>query len=137
MDPDEAANLYLRRIELKIPDFETMNETDLNYVKMINAGEQLMYNNVSFGYLSYRIVFYLMNLHIKARQTFFVRAGTSSQEDSYKADASLSDVGRDYARKMADTLMAHREKERLALIAKGGPNIPLRPLTIWTSTRKR
>lgn len=137
MDPDEAAKLYLRRIDLKIPSFETMNETDLNYVKMINAGEQLMYNNVSFGYLSYRIIFYLMNLHIKSRQTFFARAGTSSQEDSYKMDASLSAVGRDYAKKMTDTLLAHRESERLSLIAKGGPDVPLRPLTIWTSTRKR
>ena len=137
MDPDEAAKLYLRRIELKIPDFETMTETNLNWVKMINAGEAIKYNNVSFGYISYRIVFYLMNLHIKARQTFFVRAGTSSHEDSYKADASLSNEGRDYSRKMANTLMAHRENERLALIAKGGPDVPLRPLTIWTSTRKR
>jgi 6-phosphofructo-2-kinase / fructose-2,6-biphosphatase 4 len=137
MDPDEAAKLYLRRIDLKIPSFQTMNETDLNYVKMINAGEQLMYNNVSFGYLSYRIIFYLMNLHIKSRQTFFARAGTSSQEDSYKMDASLSAVGRDYAKKMTDTLLAHRESERLSLIAKGGPDVPLRPLTIWTSTRKR
>jgi 6-phosphofructo-2-kinase/fructose-2,6-biphosphatase 4 len=137
MDPDEAAKLYLRRIDLKIPSFETMNETYLNYVKMINAGEQLMYNNVSFGYLSYRIIFYLMNLHIKSRQTFFARAGTSSQEDSYKMDASLSAVGRDYAKKMTDTLLAHRESERLSLIAKGGPDVPLRPLTIWTSTRKR
>jgi 6-phosphofructo-2-kinase / fructose-2,6-biphosphatase 4 len=137
MDPDDAAKLYLRRIDLKIPSFETMNETDLNYVKMINAGESLMYNNVSFGYLSYRIIFYLMNLHIKSRQTFFARAGTSSHEDSYKMDASLSDVGRDYARKMSDTLLAHRESERLSLIAKGGPDVPLRPLTIWTSTRKR
>lgn len=137
MDPDEAANLYLTRIQKKIPDFETMDEKDLNYVKMINAGEKIMYNNVSFGYLSYRIVFYLMNLHIKARQTFFARAGTSSHEDSYKADASLSDEGRDYAKKMADALIAHRESERKALIAKGGPDVPLRPLTIWTSTRKR
>ena len=30
-------------------------------------------NNCSFGYLSHRIVFYLLNLHIKSRKTFFVR----------------------------------------------------------------
>ncbi|RAL60922.1 hypothetical protein DID88_010247 [Monilinia fructigena] len=91
MDPEDAAKLYLKRIDMKIPHFETMTETDLNYVKMINAGERIEYNNVSFGYLSHRIVFYLMNLHIKTRQTFFARAGTSSLDDSYKADASLSD----------------------------------------------
>lgn len=137
MDPDQAAKLYLKRIDVKIPYFETMNESDLNYVKMINAGQQITLNNVSFGYISHRIVFYLMNLHIKSRQTFFARAGTSSQEDSYKADASLSDVGHDYAKKMSEALLKHREEERAALIANGGPDVPLKPLTIWTSTRKR
>ena len=137
MDPDEAAKLYLKRIDMKIPHFETMNEPDLNYVKMINAGERIDYNNVSFGYLSTRIVFYLMNLHIKSRVTFFARAGTSSQQDSFKADAPLGDEGRAYAKKMADTLLAHREAERAAIIAAGGSPAPLKPLTIWTSTRKR
>lgn len=49
MDPDEAAKLYLRRITMKIPVFETMNENELNYVKMINAGRGFYYNNVSFN----------------------------------------------------------------------------------------
>jgi 6-phosphofructo-2-kinase / fructose-2,6-biphosphatase 4 len=122
--------MYLRRINVKIPYFETMNETDLNYVKMINAGEQLQLNNVSFGYISHRIVYYLMNLHIKSRQTFFARAGTSSEEDSFKADASLCPQGIAYAKIMSDTLIKHRE-------AEGGSDAPLRPLTVWTSTRQR
>jgi 6-phosphofructo-2-kinase/fructose-2,6-biphosphatase 4 len=129
--------MYLRRINVKIPYFETMNEPDLNYVKMINAGERLQLNNVSFGYISHRIIFYLMNLHIKSRQTFFARAGTSSQEDSFKADASLSPEGVTYSRIMSDTLIKHREAERAASIARGGSDAPLRPLTVWTSTRKR
>jgi 6-phosphofructo-2-kinase/fructose-2,6-biphosphatase 4 len=137
MDPDEAAKLYLKRIDVKIPSFETMNEPDLNYVKMVNAGQSIHYNNVSFGYLSHRIVFYLMNLHIKSRQTFFARAGTSSQADSYKLDAPLSSEGEAYAKKMSDVLLEHREAERAASIAQGGSDAPLRPLTVWTSTRKR
>jgi 6-phosphofructo-2-kinase/fructose-2,6-biphosphatase 4 len=137
MDPDEAAQLYLRRIDVKIPSFETMVEKDLNWVKMINAGERIEYNNVSFGYISNRIVFYLMNLHIKSRQTFFARAGTSSQEDSYKVDASLSPEGEAYAKKMSDVLLKHREVERAASIVNGGSDAPLKPLTVWTSTRKR
>ena len=137
MDPNNAAELYLKRINIKIPSFETMNEPELNWVKMVNAGQSLHYNNVSFGYLSFRIVFYLMNLHIKSRQTFFARAGTSSKEDSYKEDAHLSDDGKEYAKEMARTLLEHREAERAALIAEGGSDAPLRPLTVWTSTRKR
>jgi 6-phosphofructo-2-kinase/fructose-2,6-biphosphatase 4 len=137
MDPEEAAKLYLKRINVKIPYFETMDEPDLNYVKMVNAGEQIQLNNVSFGYISHRIVFYLMNLHIKTRHTFFARAGTSSEEDSFKVDAPLSEVGKDYSQKMSEALLKHREEERAVLIANGGPDVSLKPLTVWTSTRKR
>ncbi|KAH6626432.1 6-phosphofructo-2-kinase-domain-containing protein [Chaetomium sp. MPI-SDFR-AT-0129] len=137
MDPDEAAKHYLKRIETKIPVFETMNEAELNYVKMINAGRAFYYNNVSFNYLSHRIVFYLTNLHIKSRTTFFVRAGPATDEDSYKADAPLSEEGKVYAEKMTETLLRHREQERQTAIEQGGTDIPLRPLTVWTSTRLR
>jgi 6-phosphofructo-2-kinase/fructose-2,6-biphosphatase 4 len=108
MNPDEAAKLYLKRIIAKIPMFETMNETELNFIKMINAGQKFFYNNVSFNYLSHRIVFYLTNLHIKARTTYFVRAGVTTEEDSYRADAPLSEQGIAYAKKMSETLLKHR-----------------------------
>lgn len=137
MDPDEAAKLYLKRIEMKIPVFEIMSEKELNFVRMINAGQTFFYNNVSFNYVSHRIVFYLTNLHVKSRKTFFVRAGTTTEEDSYKADAPLSEDGRAYAVKMSETLLKHREQERASLIAQGGQDIPLPPLTVWTSTRLR
>ncbi|KAI0471107.1 bifunctional 6-phosphofructo-2-kinase/fructose-2,6-bisphosphate 2-phosphatase [Xylariaceae sp. FL0804] len=137
MDPDEAAKLYLRRIETKIPSFETMNEKELNYIKMINAGQKFFYNNVSFNYLSHRIVFYLTNTHIKDRTTFFVRAGAATEDESYKADAPLSEEGHKYSQLMAETLLKHREQERAQLIAAGGSDAPLRPLTVWCSIRNR
>lgn len=59
-----------------------------------------------------RIVFFLLNLHIKSRHTYFARAGTSREEDSYKTDASLSEQGKEYAKKMSETLIRHREGER-------------------------
>lgn len=65
------------------------------------------------------------------------KAGTSSEDDSYKVDASLSGQGIEYARKMSEMLIKHREEERQNLIERGGPAIPLKPLTIWTSTRRR
>lgn len=137
MDPDEAAQHYLQRIQTKIPVFETMEESELNYVKMTNAGQRFFYNNVSFNYLSHRIVFYLTNLHVKFRTTFFVRAGNATEEDSFKADAPLCEEGRSYATKVCETLVAHREEERQERIARTGVDVPLRPLTVWTSTRLR
>lgn len=137
MDPDAAAKLYLKRIEVRIPGFETMEEPELNYIKMINAGEKFFYNNVSFNYLSHRIVFYLTNLHIKSRTTYFVRAGITTDEDSFRADAPLSKSGKTYAQTMSDILLQHREQEHKELIEKTGTQEPLRPLAVWTSTRLR
>ncbi|KAI1618045.1 elongator complex protein 2 [Exophiala viscosa] len=133
----DAVKHYLSRMSAKIPHFETMEEPDLDWIKMINAGERIVVNNTNFGYLSHRIVFYLLNLHIKSRHTYFARAGVTLEEESFKADASLSPQGREYARKMTDTLLKHREEERRAIIGKGGPETPLKPLIVWTSTRRR
>ncbi|KAF2723626.1 bifunctional 6-phosphofructo-2-kinase/fructose-2,6-bisphosphate 2-phosphatase [Polychaeton citri CBS 116435] len=136
--PEDAVHDYLKRINARIPHFESMEESELHYVKMVNAGQRVIVNNCAFGYLSQRIVFYLLNLHIKARQTYFCRAGTTNEEDSYKADASLSPEGQDYAKKMTETLLAHRESERQNLVANGAhANTALKPLTVWTSTRRR
>ena len=134
---DEAVKHYLARLKAKIPDFQTMEESELNYIKMVNAGQRLVVNNCTFGYLSHRIVFYLLNLHIKSRHTYFARAGVTREDDSYKSDASLSERGIEYAKKMGETLIRHRETERQSLIDRGGPDIPLKMLTVWTSTRRR
>jgi 6-phosphofructo-2-kinase/fructose-2,6-biphosphatase 4 len=136
----EAVRDYLARINARIPHFETMtheNEPDLHWIKMINAGERFVINNCRFGYLSQRIAFYLLNLRIASRQTFFARAGAAPEGDSYKVDASLSDEGCDYAEKMAKALIARRERDRAAITAAGGPADALMPLTVWTSTRRR
>ncbi|KAK4911670.1 hypothetical protein LTR66_017344, partial [Elasticomyces elasticus] len=133
----DAVKHYLNRISARIPQFQSMEEKDLNYIKMINAGERLIVNNRSFGYLSNRIVFYLLNLHIKSRRTYFVRAGVSLDADSYKADASLSEQGEDYAKKMTARLLAHREEEKQTMIERGETGFESRPLKVWTSTRRR
>lgn len=136
-DPAAAVKDYLTRIAARIPNFETMEEPDLRYIKMLNAGQRVTVSNVGFGYLSQRIVFYLLNLHIKSRQTYFVRAGTTKEEDSYKADASLSEEGVDYAKKMTQKLIEHRNQEREEELARGADAPALKPLTVWTSTRRR
>ncbi|KAL4801718.1 6-phosphofructo-2-kinase-domain-containing protein [Aspergillus unguis] len=134
---EDAVKHYLARISARIPNFHTMEEKDLNYIKMINAGERLIVNNKSFGYLSNRIVFYLLNLHIKTRRTYFARAGVSVEPNSYKADGPLSDIGQDYAKKMTETLLQDRASEKQAIIDQGDTEYELKPLTVWTSTRRR
>ncbi|KAL3455706.1 6-phosphofructo-2-kinase-domain-containing protein [Aspergillus heterothallicus] len=134
---EDAVKHYLARISARIPQFHTMEEKDLNYIKMINAGERLIVNNKSFGYLSNRIVFYLLNLHIKSRRTYFARAGVSVDANSYKADGPLSGKGQDYARKMSEALLRDRESDKQAIIEQGDTDFEHKSLTVWTSTRRR
>ncbi|KAK2761383.1 hypothetical protein FQN54_001905 [Arachnomyces sp. PD_36] len=94
---DDAVKHYLSRISARIPQFETMEESDLNYIK----------------------------------------AGTSLEGDSFRADASLSGKGKDYAQKMTERLIQHRESERQAMVDQGDADAQLKPLTVWTSTRRR
>jgi 6-phosphofructo-2-kinase/fructose-2,6-biphosphatase 4 len=104
---------------------------------MINAGQKYRVMNCRFGYLPNRIVFYLMNLHIKSRKTYFARAGNSADESSYKSDAALSEEGIIYSKCMADALKEHREKELQEFVQLGGSESEFRTLTVWTSTRLR
>ncbi|KAJ5902474.1 hypothetical protein N7495_003002 [Penicillium taxi] len=135
--PEDAVKHYLARISARIPQFQSMEEKDLNFIKMINAGERLIVNNRSFGYLSNRIVFYLLNLHIKSRRTYFVRAGVTVKASSYKSDVSLSEEGEDYAKKMTERLLAHRQSIKENMEEEGAQGYELRPLKVWTSTRRR
>lgn len=38
---------------------------------------------------------------------------------------------------MGQALLKHRDGERKALADRGGPEVPLKPLKVWTSTRRR
>lgn len=65
------------------------------------------------------------------------QAGVSLEAGSYKADASLSEQGEEYAKKMTECLLQHREAERQAMADQGEKDYELKPLTVWTSTRRR
>lgn len=108
MDPDHAVAHYLRSIELRIPDYVTMAEPELTWVKLVNVSEKFIINSGEkhLGYLFNRIIFFLMNSRIKVGSVFFARSGSStsvSQEDS-KSDEPLSEEGKKYANALRSTL---------------------------------
>ena len=61
----------------------------------------------------------------------------SVEPNSYKADGPLSEKGQDYAKKMTETLLKDRESEKQGIIDQGETDYELKPLTVWTSTRRR
>jgi len=129
-DPDykdtspEAARLdFLRRIKEYEKVYETITEPHLSYLRITDVGREVTVSRIN-GYLSSRIAFYLMNLHLKPRSIFFSRHGESQYnvEGKIGGDSLLSPHGMQYAQ---------------ALPALITDNIGDAPLTVWTSTLKR
>lgn len=129
-DYQDAVRSYLRRIELRIPHYETINEQELSYIKLINVSERFILNRAPLGYLQNRIVFFLMNIHVKSGCVYFARAGSGekSAELQYRNDEPLSKNGHEYARKLRDTLLAHVE-ERHAMMQSGPSTGTAQPST--------
>ncbi|KIL55383.1 hypothetical protein M378DRAFT_24899 [Amanita muscaria Koide BX008] len=131
-DPNKAVQDYYTRIRNQEKHYQTVEETEWPFIKVINVGERIEVNKVE-GYLQSRIVFFLMNIHNKYRSIYFARSGQSLLEHSYKADSDLSPVGWDYAEKLKDFVLERRAKNLEARALDPSQ----RPLIIWTSTRRR
>ncbi|MCJ1309042.1 Fructose-2,6-bisphosphatase [Agyrium rufum] len=127
-DPDVAAKDFLNRIRNYEKVYQTIDpieEKDLTYIQLIDVGAQVIVNGIR-DYLQSRVVYYLMNLHIKPRSIWLSRHGESEYnlEGKIGGDASISQRGQAYA-KALPTLVSR------SLVT------PEQKLTIWTSTLKR
>ena len=73
-DPDVAAQDFLNRIRNYEKVYQTIDEDekDLTYVKLIDVGSKVIINQIR-DYLQSRVVYYLMNLHIKPRSIWLSR----------------------------------------------------------------
>lgn len=73
-DPEEAALDFRKRIRNYEKVYQTIDEDekDLTYVKLIDVGKQVIINQIK-DYLQSRVVYYLMNLHIRPRSIWLSR----------------------------------------------------------------
>ncbi|ESK95876.1 fructose- -bisphosphatase [Moniliophthora roreri MCA 2997] len=125
MSPDTAKADFLRRISEYEKVYETITEPSLSYVRIVNVGEEVTMSRIN-GYLSSRIAFYLMNLHIKKRSIYLSRHGESqfNVEGKIGGDSLLSPRGMQYAKALPELVMRAIKDHT-------------QPLTVWTSTLKR
>ncbi|KAK4645082.1 Fructose-2,6-bisphosphatase [Podospora bellae-mahoneyi] len=125
-DPEQAALDFRNRIRNYEKVYKTINadgdEDHLTYLKIMNVGRQVIINRIQ-DYLQSRIVYYLMNLHIRPRSVWLSRHGESmlNLEGRIGGDADLSHRGEEYALKLPELVLESSD----------------RPLTVWTSTLKR
>ena len=77
-DPEVAAQDFRNRIRNYEKVYETIDEDEryLTYVKLIDVGKQVIINQIK-DYLQSRVVYYLMNLHIKPRSIWLSRVRQS------------------------------------------------------------
>ncbi|KAK7044119.1 Fructose-2,6-bisphosphatase [Paramarasmius palmivorus] len=123
MSPEHAKADFLRRIAEYEKIYETITEPHLSYVRILNVGEEVTMSRIN-GYLSSRIAFYLMNLHIKKRSIYLSRHGESqfNVEGKIGGDSLLSPRGMQYAKALPE------------LVTR---SVGDQSLTVWTSTLKR
>ncbi|KAJ8072229.1 Fructose-2,6-bisphosphatase [Marasmius tenuissimus] len=123
MSREDAKRDFLHRIREYEKVYETITEPHLSYVRILNVGEEVTLSRIN-GYLSSRIAFYLMNLHIKPRSIYLSRHGESQYnvEGKIGGDSLLSPRGMQYAK---------------ALPALVTESVGEQTLTVWTSTLKR
>lgn len=127
---DFASKDFLQRIKHYETVYETMDQTkdsDLTFIKLVNVNSQIILNRIE-SYLESRIVYYVMNLHIKPRCIWLSRHGESEYNltGQIGGDANLSERGWRYAKRLPDLV-----KKSL------GDELKDTNLTVWTSTLKR
>lgn len=73
-NPEDAARDFRNRIRNYEKVYQTIDEDekDLTYVKLIDVGHQVIINQIK-DYLQSRVVYYLMNLHIRPRSIWLSR----------------------------------------------------------------
>ncbi|XP_031550476.1 6-phosphofructo-2-kinase/fructose-2,6-bisphosphatase 2-like [Actinia tenebrosa] len=106
VDKETAYQDFVERIRHYEEAYEPLTldyDGDSSFIKIINAGEQYLVNNID-GYLQSKAVYFLMNLHIRKRSIYLVRHGGS--EDNLKktigGDSPLTAEGDKFAKALAD-----------------------------------
>ncbi|KAL2148887.1 hypothetical protein VTH82DRAFT_1573 [Thermothelomyces myriococcoides] len=127
-DPEQAALDFRERIRHYEKIYKSINEDGdedhLTYLKIMNVGKKVFINRIQ-DYLQSRVVYFLMNLHIRPRSVWLSRHGESEYnlEGRIGGDSLLSHRGEEYARKLPELVRQSVGSDR--------------PLTVWTSTLKR
>jgi broad specificity phosphatase PhoE/predicted kinase len=123
VDPEQAVDDFRRRIAYYESTYEPIDEADKSYIKIIDVGRQVVVNRME-GYLSARLMFFLMNIHPARRKIWLTRHGESlfNVEARIGGDSDLSPRGWQYAKSLGQFM----EKQPGA-----------DELTVWCSSLRR
>lgn len=123
MDPEQAVADFRARIGQYEKVYETVQEEEGSFVKLIDVGRKLVAHRVD-GFLPSRLVFFLMNIHIVPRPIYLSRHGESEYNVAHRigGDSKLSPSGRRFAQNLSQFV----ERE-----------VGDAEIRVWTSTLRR
>lgn len=137
VDQEAAFKDFTQRRENYINVYETVDESDGSYIKMINNQTYVVHN--VRGYLPQKVVQFVMNLHTLPRVFYLSRHGQSEYNLLGKigGDAGLTEAGTEYARRLAVFARDHVGMEVVKDEETGEEKRIPRPARLWTSTLRR
>ncbi len=123
MDAERAVADFRARIAHYEHGYETVDEDEGSFVKLIDVGRKLVAHRVD-GYLPSRLVYFLMNIHPIPRPIYLTRHGESELNvvGRIGGDSGLSVTGEEFG-------------DRLAVFV--GRESGADELQVWTSTMRR
>ncbi len=123
VEPEEAVRDFRERIAYYESTYEPLDDPEKSYVKLIDVGRQFVVNRLE-GYLSARLIFFLMNIHPARRPIWLTRHGECrfNVDERIGGDTELSARGSEYAKSLAK------------LVNEQGQS---KDMVVWTSTLKR
>lgn len=124
MDPDAAAQDFIKRIAHYEGMYETLDEPSQSYIKIIDVGRQVILNRIH-GYLPARLAPLLIDMHVSPRPIWLTRHGQSmyNMMGRIGGDSELSPAGEKYAQSLAAFVKQHAPRDQ--------------EVSIWTSTLRR
>jgi len=110
--------------------YQQIQDQNISFIKVINFGDQFIMNRVA-GFLSSRIAYFLLNMHIQQRVIYLTRHGESEFNKCGRigGDSPLTERGRAFAVKLGEFM---REETKHNIREDGKID-----LCVWTSTLKR
>ena len=105
-DHDEAIRDFYHRIEnykLAYEPLDNVKDKDLSWVKIYNVDQRYEANRID-GHLQSRLVYYLMNIHIRPRSIYLCRHGESISNvyGLIGGNSELSEQGKQFAKALKD-----------------------------------
>jgi broad specificity phosphatase PhoE/predicted kinase len=124
IDPDEAVKDFRTRIAHYQKVYESVDESEGSYIKLIDVGRQVIVNGIT-GYLPSRLVSFLVNLHNVPRPIWLTRHGQAENNtlERIGGNTHLSMLGREFAQRLRSFF-----DQRIA---------PHGHVEVWTSTLTR